>query len=243
MGNGRAFRTNYMLNTLNAILENHSEMIRCYYLAGVISNFDNRYLIDSYSYYQAIMDKASEINLPKELLGFIYYQIGKCLEKKQIRNRSAYEAYSNAYESNPYMMRALYKLTEIEHERGEYEKAVKHSNQIIHVLLNGYPMEDAMPGQQLYAYKSMVLLGDIYQSKGRHELAIRCYNQAIELAKTKSRFYEVWDGNNNSIYFESVQKMCMPVQPIYYKMINCATMGNDLHQSAEYYRMLREERK
>lgn len=239
MGEGRMFRADYMLKTLGCIENYFPSMIRCYYLAGIICNYSNRYLVDSFSYYLKAESRAVENNLPRPLLGLIYYQMGKCLEKKRRGDSLAYEAYLKAYRCNPYMMRALYKLAEIEYERGTYEKAIKDANEIIRILLNGYSMNEAMPGQQLYAYKSMVLLGNVYEAKGRHELAIRCYRQAIRLAKTKSRFYDVWDGDG--ILFESVQKLCMPVQPIYYRMINCAAMCNNLNQSAEYYRMLREE--
>lgn len=240
MGNGRVFRTDYMLKTLGIIEENSPDMIRCYYLAGVICNYNNRYLIDSYSYYLNAEYRAIANDLPKPLLGLIYYQMGKYLEKKWRRNSSAYEMYLKAYHFNPYMMRALYKLAEIKYKNGKYEKAAEDANEVIRILLNKYPMKDAMPGQQLYAYKSMILLGNIYETQGRCELAIRCYKQTIDLAKTKSRFYEIWD--KKGVSFESVQKMCMPVQPIYYRMINCAAMCNDLEKSADYYRMLREER-
>lgn len=240
MGNGRVFRTDYMLEALDDILNDFPKMIRCHYLEGIIYSFNNQNLLNSFLCYLTAEDEAKKDNLPTTLLGFIYYQMGKCLEKKKRSKSTAYDAYSKAYIANPYMMRALYKLAEIEYGKGEYEKAVKHSNEIIHVLLNGYPMNEAMPGQQLYAYKSLVLLGDIYQAEERHELAIRCYERALELAKTRSLFYEVWDDAH--ISFGSIQKMCMPIQPIYYKIINCASICNDVNQRAKYYEILQYEK-
>ena len=94
-------------------------------------------------------------------------------------------------------------------------------------------MNEAMPGQQLYAYKSLVLLGDIYHAEERHE-------RALELAKTRSLFYEVWDDAH--ISFGSIQKMCMPIHPIYYKIINCAAICNDVNQRAKYYEILQYEK-
>lgn len=239
MKQGRMFSTGSMLKRVDTIKEKAPDMIRVSYLAGNICSLDNLYLANADSFYMASITETNKTAAAKDLLGFLYYQLGAYYERKYHNAAVAEKAYHLAYYNNKTMMRALYKLAQIKFYRGDYNETIDNTNDIIRFLLNGYRREQAMPGQQLYAYKSFVLMGDAYYAKNHYDLSEKCYQQAVKIANTVSEFYEEYDDDEH--IFRKIQQMCMPTQPLYYKIINCASEYKGIDQASQYYEKLYQQ--
>lgn len=235
---GRMFSTDSMIERVNLIKRKEPSMIRIYYLAGNICCLDNLYLANADSYYMTAIKKIKSINAADDLLGFLFYQLGDYYEKKYQNMELAEEAYRLAFNYNENMMRAYYKMAVNALKEGDYYTTITKTNDIICFLLNGYDLEEAMPGQQLYAYKSFVLMGDAYYGKGDCDLAEKSYIRALQVAGTTSKFYKEDDQSNK--LFGIIQKMCMPVQPVYFKLINCVSKSRNIEKAAHYYEELRK---
>lgn len=238
MKRGRMFSTDSMLERTDYIRKKAPNMIRLYYLGGNICSLDNLYLANADSFYMTAITKTKRMKVSSDMLGFLYYQLGAYYERKYQNVEVALEAYRLAYDNDENMMRALYKLAQNDFKNGDYEKTVNKANAIIRFLLNGNPMKDAMPGQQLYAYKSFVLMGDAYSELGDYDLSEKCYQRALEISDKVSKFYDEYDSRG---IFRSIQKMCMPIQPLYFKLINCASEYKNMDQAARYYENFRKQ--
>lgn len=238
MKRGRVFSTDSMLERIDCIKKKAPNMIRLYYLGGNICSLDNLYLANADSFYMAAITKTKRRKELSEMLGFLYYQLGAYYERKYQNAEVALEAYGLAYNNDKNLMRALYKLAQNDFDNGDYEKTIRNANKIIRFLLNGNPMRDAMPGQQLYAYKSFVLMGDAYYEMGDYDLSEKCYQRALEISDKVSKFYDEYDPEG---IFRSIQKMCMPTQQLYFKLINCASEYRNMDQAARYYENFRKQ--
>ena len=95
-------------------------------------------------------------------------------------------------------------------------------------------MESMMPKQQIYAYKCFVLLGDIYNDIEYYDLSTTCYELSIAIANTKSHFHTL-DISGKDKCFKELISLCMPQQPVFLKLINCAAKYNDEQKIQEYF--------
>lgn len=237
MKEGRMFSTDSMKEWVDYIKEKDPDMIRLYYLAGNICSLDNLYLADADAFYMEAIAKTKGI--PSDMRGFLYYQLGAYYQRKYKNVEVALEAYRLAYRYDKSIMRALYKLALNDFNNRDYDSTINKTNVIVRFLLNGNPLEHAMPGQQLYAYKSFVLMGDAYYELGDFDSAEESYKRALRLADIESIFYKTYTLSDNK--FKKMQKMCMPVQPLYFKLIDCASENRKMDQAEHYYEEFRKQ--
>lgn len=237
-GNSRIFRTANMLKLLWELGRKFS-FVKINYLAGRLCSADTGYYWQTEGYFIRAVNQLQEKYPGTDIGDFLFYEFGNDYEKQKKDIREADKWYELAYERNPFSYRALYKVAKKHMENGDNKQAVDEFNQIIHILLNGYRASQLMPKQQLYIYKSYVMLGDIFFDEEKYNLASKAYERAIYISDTISRFYGQVGSDMRDIYTK-VLKACMPTQPIHFKLIKCASNFNDIDRTEKYYEELRK---
>lgn len=222
----RMFSLEGLLEKVEDIRKKEPDFARINYLAGSICKSDSEYWYDVEFYYSLLVKSLKKIELPEKDYYFLYYQWGRFFEKRLKDIDAAYHYYSKAFMCNRGAYRALYKLMQKKAREGEFSKVVKGANAIIDFLLNGYGLKDIMPKQKIYGYKCFALMGDCYFEQGSYDLAIKCYKNAERISQSKNDFYDILQKKDEQ-YFEENFRACMPVRPMYYNIISCASKGND----------------
>lgn len=241
IGNSRIFRTANMLNCLAELGQKYS-FIKINYLAGRLCSADTGHYWETEGYFIRAVNQLQEKNSETDIGDFLFYAFGNDYEKQKKNIKEADKWYELAYERNPFSYGALYKVAKKHMANGNNKQAIDEFNQIIHILLNGYEASQLMPKQQLYIYKSYVMLGDIFFDEEKYNLASRAYERAIYISDTVSRFYgqiRLHHADMRDIY-KKVLKACMPTQQIYFKLIKCASNYNDIDRAERYYAELRK---
>ncbi|MCI8949000.1 MAG: hypothetical protein HFG49_03025 [Lachnospiraceae bacterium] len=225
------FYAQNLLEQAKQLKSDYPEQIRIHYLQAAISETDSLFLWDAEAYYLNAILKF-EKKYPKGKIGyFLYYKLGKYYEKKRKNIEKAEIYYRMAVEYHPTEFRSLYKIGKIEEQKRHYNAAAKAANDIIKNVLNGYELSKLMPKEQIYIYKSYVLLGDIFSSRGFYTHAIVGYRRALKVSDSTSSLFQIFEGQNvgsDNNKFEAVMKSCMPKQAVYRKMINVASKTNNV---------------
>ena len=240
-GNSRIFRTANMLSLLGELGKKYS-FIKINYLAGRMCSADIGHYWEAKGYFIRAVNQLQDKYPEMKVGDFVFYGFGSNYEKQKKNMKEANKWYELAYDANPFSYRALYKVAKKHMKNGNSDLAVDGFHQIIHILLNGYSSSQLMPKQQLYIYKSYVMLGDIFYEEEKYNLASRAYERAIYISNTMSRFYDqvrLKCIDMRDVY-KKVLKACMPTQPIYFKLIKCASNYNDMDRVERYYTELKE---
>ena len=242
IGAGPLFKTQTMLDEVECLRRQNPDFIRINYLGAKICVADSRYLADGEMYYGYAIEKVKELHSDAPVEDFLYYQVGKYFEKLRGDLKRAKKYYDLACQCNLRAYRSLYKIAQAYKADGETEEAIAKLNQIIELLLNGYQMHMVMPKQQIYLYKCFVLLGDIYFQDRVFDLAQICYQRAVEMSKAGSDFYNVLipSADKKADCFSSVFSTCLPIQPVYMKLIGCFAQYRDYASIENYYTKLNE---
>lgn len=231
LGKSFVFCTETLIKQFKTLYYKKNNFIRSYYLMGEICEADVRYLWRAEKYFCVALELLSEKNVEKVLESFIYYRFGRYFEKFRKNIERAYLYYEEALKCDPCSYRARYKIAKHRERLGEFNETILMANDIIWLLLNGYSMQELMPKQQIYVYKSFVLLGDTYKQQERYGAATQCYENAKKISCTISRFYLLFSEEA----FKKIAELCMPIQPIYYKMIGCAFQYGDMETVKKCY--------
>lgn len=222
----KLFYIEYLLKDIESIKRKNSEFARINYLAANICRTDRKYWCDTTFYYGLVEKNFIQIGFPKKEKYFLYYQWGRFYEKKMENKEEAYKLYSKALECGGNSYRAHYKILRNLKEKGELSTVIDGGNKIIQQILNGYRVEKVLPKQKIYSYKCFVLMGDCYYGLGVYDLALTCYLRAEKISMSETEFYSVLKKENESCFEENF-KTCMPLRQIYYKIIDCASKGNE----------------
>lgn len=213
-----------LLNQINKLASEYPDNIRIKYLQATICETDNLFLWDAEVYYvNAIFKFERKYPEIKKMGYFLYYKLGKYYEKKRKNIEKAETYYQKAVDCNSKEFRSLYKIGKIEEKKKNYIKAMEAANNIIKNVLNGYEIQNLMPKQQIYIYKSYVLLGDIFSNQGFYSHATLAYKRALKIPDNISFFFNTFDEcNEDSKNLKDIIKSCMNKQAVYRKMINVA---------------------
>ena len=220
-----------LLKQSKRLRSDYPDRIRIDYLQATICETDSLFLWDAEAYYLKAILKFEKKYPIKKSGYFLYYKLGKYYEKKRKNIEKAEIYYRLAVQYNPTEFRSLYKIGKIEEQKRHYNAAAKAANDIIKNVLNGYELFQLMPKQQIYIYKSYVLLGDIFSRRGFYTHAIVGYKRALKVSNITSLFFQVCERDNadpkNNIFGDAI-KSCMPKQAVYRKMINVASKTNNV---------------
>lgn len=228
------FKSESLLKRLEELIRSYPDYIRPHYLAGSICRRDRDYYREVEFWFSQAIQKMSKKGL-KSLAGFLHYRLGKFKENIWKDISSAKICYKNAYEANKTHYSVLLKLAEWSEED---EERAGYCNQLIGLLLNGYEMDQLMPKQQIFVYDSFVMLGDALRRIPDYRGAIRCYENAVDLAQTPSRFYKAF--RDDDVYcFKKIVDACMPVDDVAYKIVRCASEVSDTALAEKYMKMIR----
>ena len=82
-------------------------------------------------------------------------------------------------------------------------------------------------------------LGDIFFDEKKYNWASKAYERAIYISDTISQFYNMVKLCNDDMreIYRKVLKICMPTQPIYFKLTKCAS---DIERAGIYYERLKK---
>lgn len=173
------------------IREKAPDLIRLDYLTGFICIQDNRYLGDGEGYFMNALQKAIKMNVPEELRDFLYYQLGRFCEKIRKDINLANFLYNKAYSEDRFpFSRALYKIIKRQEREEDWNGVADYSNKMIELVLNGYDWKMLMPREQLYMYKTYMLLGLAFYKLERYNLAILSYENAVKMAEISLNYNE-----------------------------------------------------
>ncbi len=227
--NNNIFTMEGMLRQANGILQREPAFIRVAYLAGSICRADTKYLRDAENYFLLAIENLKITKKAYRENGFLYYRLGEFYELARSNRKKAGECYYTACRYDKQAYGALYKIALYK----TTDERVAQCNELIHILLNGYGMDEIMPKQQIYGYKSLVLLGDTYFELGEYLMAVQSYENAKRILETKSNFYKIFENNEDCTEevmkdcFAKVVEACMPIQPLLYKIVRCASKYGD----------------
>lgn len=232
--NRKLFFVERLLKETEKIRKRNPEFARVNYLAASICKSDSRYWGDINWYYMLAEENFRKIGLPQKEYYFLYYQRGQFFEKKVKNKETANQWYFKAFQCAGKPYRAYYKIVQSLHEEGRVEEAVDGINAIIRKMLNGYSLEKILPKQKIYGYKCFVLMGACYYELGSYNLAMRCYFMAERLVESETQFYSALV-KEKEMCFEENFKACMPLKQLYYKIIDCASKGNERNIIDRYF--------
>lgn len=212
------FDSKNLLIKIDSILSNNSKCAALHYLKGKIACSDNRYIWDGESAYRAAISCATHLNFDDKLIGTLYYILGKYYCEYRKDNIRSEKCFNIAYNFDKYNFKFVYELAM--QETTSVPQAINIFNTMLEVYLNGPSMQEVMPQQQIYLYKSFKAMGDIYFKNEVFDLAIRCYQQALQLIETESKFFKIFPENEQRI-FKEVPRLHMPLLPIYEALCKC----------------------
>lgn len=217
-----------------------SDFVRLEYLTGFICIHDNRYLIDGETHFMYALQKAGKRQVPEELMDFLYYQLGRFCEKIRKNIELSDTIYEKAYsETRVPFFRALYKKIKEQERKENWNNMIDLCNEMIKVVLNGYKREELMPKEQLYIYKTYMMLGLAFYKLGEFDLAILSYRNAIEMAEV-SLNYNKELGCMGYESFVEMAEVSMPRRYAYLKLIECYSKYGDSEAIEECQRKLTE---
>ena len=230
---GNIFKIESLLEKIEDMTEKIPGFVRINYLAGSICKNSNEH----YRLAERYFLKALKLIGEKNVVGassFVYYRLGQ-LEEDTLENENvARICYRNAYHFNQEYYPAILKLAKSSSKYG-----IQFCKEVISIVLNGYEMNKVMPKQQVYAYEAFLIMGDIFREAEDYVSAEKCYNNAIKLAKVVSEFFVLFDANKQDGFYEIIRRS-MPVEPIMYRLIRCATHTGDSKKMEEYCNEIRE---
>lgn len=222
----KLFFVNLLLKEIDDIRIKTPEFAMINYLAANICKTDRKYWCDINFYYSLVEKIFYQIELPEKEKSFLYYKWGNFYEEKMENKEEAYKLYCKALQCGGNSYRAHYKILQYLKEKGKLEVAIDEGNKIIQQILNGYSFETVLPKQKIYSYKCFVLMGNCYYGLGIYDLAMACCFRAEKISISETEFYSVLKKENESCFEENF-KTCMPLRQIYYKIIDCASKGNE----------------
>ncbi len=198
-----------------------SDFVRLEYLTGFICIHDNRYLIDGETYFMYALQKAEKRQVPEELMDFLYYQLGRFCEKIRKNVELSDAIYTKAYsETRVPFFRVLYKKIKERERKEDWNSVINLCNEMIRLILNGYKREELMPKEQLYIYKTYMMLGLAFYKLGKFNLSIMSYKNAVEMAETSLDYNKELKRLGYGSFVE-LEEISMPRRYAYLKMIEC----------------------
>ena len=99
-------------------------------------------------------------------------------------------------------------------------------NKMIKFVLNGYKREELMPKEQLYIYKTYMMLGLAFNKLGELNLAILSYRNAVETAETSLEYNKELKYLDYGCFVE-LEKVSMSRRYAYLRMIECYSEYGD----------------
>lgn len=224
------FSIEALLDEITEVERQYPGFVRTKFLKAGICEMDPVFVWDAEMYYLKAIFAFRECHGEKSAMeDFLHYRLGKYYEKKRKNNKKAEARYRLSYQFDPLAFRSQYKIAKISEQKKNYYEANKVANDIIDQVLNGYEMSQLMPKQQIYIYKSFVLLGDLFAQNGIYDTAILGYRRALEMSGIVSNFFRQLAGEEEEeekkikIQFANIIKACMPEHPVLTKIISCAS--------------------
>lgn len=197
------------------------DFVRLEYLTGFICVHDNRYLINGEVYFMRALQKATENQIPEELMDFLYYQLGRFCEKIRKNIELSDAIYERAYsETRVPFFRALYKKIKERERKEDWNSVIDLCNKMIKLVLNGYMREELMPKEQLYVYKTYMMLGLAFYKRGGYNFSIMAYRNAVETAEASLDYNKELKRLGYGSFVE-LEEISMPRRYAYLKMIEC----------------------
>lgn len=222
------------------IRQTSPDLVRLEYLTGFICIHDNRYLIDGETYFLYALQKAVKNQIPEELMDFLYYQLGRFCEKIRNNVEVADTIYTKAYsETRVPFFRALYKKIKERERKEDWNSMVHLCNKMIKLVLNGYKREELMPKEQLYMYKTYMMLGLAFYKLGGYNLSIMSYRNAVEMAEISLNYNKQLECLGYESFVEMAE-VSMPRRYAYLKMIECYSKYGNSEAIEECQRKLIE---
>lgn len=222
VGAQTVFHTEGMLSQVEKLREKRPDFIRLAYLAGNICIKNPRFL-GIVPRYMRVAIKLMEQRYGRiRSLDFLYYQLGRYYEKAMEDISTAEKYYNKANSANPSYYRALYKMVCRADREGHPETAAAYAVPLLQILINDYDLQNLMPKQQVYSFKSMSLYGKLMFALEKYDVAERYFNRALEISNAVSRFYDYFPGNQE--VFKNVQRQGMPQEQIAVELNRCHSM-------------------
>lgn len=222
------------------IREMAPDFVRLEYLTGFICIHDNRYLVDGETYLMSALQKAAKMQVPEELMDFLYYQIGRFCEKIRKNIELSDSVYEKAYsEAHFPFYRALYKKIKAKERKEDWNSVIDFSNKMITLVLNGYDWEMLMPKEQLYMYKTYMMLGLAFYKLGKFNLAILAYSNAVKMADTSLNYSKKLKAMGFESFIE-MSEVSMSKRFAYLKMIECYSKYGNIEAIEECQKKLYE---
>lgn len=211
IGEQRIFHTEGLLECAHSIQASKHDFIRIYYLAANICARDSRYQSMVCDFLGQTVREIEKKNGDSKLQSFLYYQMGRYYEKVEKNMKLSKQYYNLSGLSNPMYYRVLYKQAYIFKQQQKWDEAIFFANKLHRLLVNGYDLNKIMPKQQIYAYKCLILEGDLRFETKDYDLAEGLYRKAVEISQTDSVFFEHFP-IGNATTFRKFQKLGMPVK-------------------------------
>lgn len=222
VGKQAVFHTEGMLEQVEQLAQKRQDFIRLAYLAGNICIKNPRYLGIVPKYLQVAIDLMEGKYGRIRSLDFLYYQLGRYYEKSMGDIPAAENYYKKANSINPAYYRALYKMVCRVDRENQAELAASYAVPLLQILVNGYELNELMPKQQIYAFKSMCLYGKILFDMEKYDVAEKYFRRALEISEAQSHFYDFFPGDRE--VFLTVQKQGMPSEQVEIELNRCQSI-------------------
>ena len=165
--------------------------------------------------------------------------MGRYYEKARKNLKRAEEYYEKSNACNKQYYKVLYKIAKKKERENKWEEAEEVTRRLNSLIVNEHFLQEIMPKQQIYAYKSGMLLGDILFEEKREEEAIQSYEWAMKIAKTDSSFFEAFE-EEQVFCFREVLRAGMSIPVTCHRIMECAAVCGDKEKYREYSEILEE---
>lgn len=235
-----AFDVKALCTIAEKIRQAAPDFVRLEYLTGFICIHDNRYWIDGETYFMYALQKTAKKQVPEELMDFLYYQLGRFCEKIRKNIELSDAIYEKAYsETRVPFFRALYKKIKEQERKEDWNSVIDLCNKMIRLILNGYKREELMPKEQLYIYKTYMMLGLAFYKLGKFNLSIMSYKNAVEMAETSLNYNKELECMGYGSFIEMAE-VSRPRRYAYLRMIECYSRYGDNEAIEECQKKLTE---